>query len=173
MTDFEIWKDIPRCEGMYKVSNLGMVRSEQRKTIRKDGKALSTRERLLKLAMDKKGYMRVMVARNTKKVHRLVAEAFIPNPNKLPEVNHIDGDKKNNCVSNLEWMSHKENVEHAISIGKYKRVRKLSNTDIAQLKAEYVKGSKEHGTNALAKKYGLSAAYIWRIIDGQKCRTAS
>jgi len=78
----------------------------------------------LKPCKDKKGYLVVYLSvnhtiKNTKKIHRLVAEYFIPNPENLPQVNHIDGDKTNNKVSNLEWCSNKQNNEHAINTGLY------------------------------------------------------
>ena len=70
----------------------------------------------LKQRKDRNGYMQVVLCKNGKKygksVHRLVAQAFIPNPDSKTDTNHVDENKSNNCVSNLEWMSHKENLNH-------------------------------------------------------------
>ena len=102
----EIWKDIPNYEGYYKVSTFGNV-------IR-NGKQL-------KKYTAKNGYVLVRLYKNGKQtqrlVHRLVAISFIQNPNKLPEVNHIDGNKENNFVNNLQWVTHSENMVHAKSNG--------------------------------------------------------
>lgn len=94
----EIWKDIKGYEGLYQVSNLGRVRSL------KYGK-----ERVLKTQLDKDGYECLMLYKNGKhktcRIHRLVAEAFIPNPDGLPCINHINECKQSNVVTNLEWCS--------------------------------------------------------------------
>lgn len=101
----EQWKEIAATDGRYFVSNLGNVKGPKG---------------LLKPYKRPSGYLsvawRVMGApRNSqcaRLVHRLVAQAFIPNHNNLPEINHIDGDKTNNCIDNLEWCTHKENMKH-------------------------------------------------------------
>lgn len=102
----EIWKDIKEYEGIYQVSNLGRVKSLKHS---KEGK-------LLKGRVTGKGYLSVALFRNSVRksnsIHRLVAEAFIPNPENKPEVNHIDENKLNNDVSNLEWVTSKENSNH-------------------------------------------------------------
>ena len=104
----EIWKDIKDYEGLYQVSNWGRVKSFNYKN--------SGKERLMKPYKTTGGYFQVKLQKNRKskncRVHRLVAETFLPNPENLPEVNHIDEDKTNNRVDNLEWKTHKDNVNH-------------------------------------------------------------
>lgn len=83
------------------------------------------KKKILKGTSDKKGYLRVRLSMNdnkySRKIHRLVALAFIPNPDNLPEVNHKDGNKANNHVDNLEWSTGKQNVKHAVDNGLVKR----------------------------------------------------
>lgn len=108
----EIWKDVNVYEGAYQISNLGNIKSLPRK---------NTKGKILKPAKNNRGYLRVGLCYKGKvrydSVHRLVAETFIPNPKKLPEVNHIDGDKLNNKVENLEWVTKGENQSHAYKTG--------------------------------------------------------
>ena len=103
----EIWKDIKGFEGKYKISNLGRVYSIKNNIILKqgyDGKKYST----VSLYNKKQFHF---------KIHRLVAEAFIPNPDNLPQINHIDGNKQNNCVDNLEWCTCSHNIKEAYRLG--------------------------------------------------------
>lgn len=105
----EIWKDIKGFKGLYKVSNLGNVYSFKI-------------EKKMKLHIPEKGYQTVNLFKNKKyksfKVHRLVAQAFIPNPENKPQVNHIDHNRLNNVASNLEWCTAKENTTASILVGK-------------------------------------------------------
>lgn len=110
----EEWKAVAGTYGKIEVSNMGRVRSWLR-----DG-------RILKTQKDKKGYhrLRVTICRRKMsfKLHRMVADAFIDNPYNLPQVNHKDGNKDNNAVNNLEWVSNKENANHAIKSGLWESV---------------------------------------------------
>lgn len=102
----EIWKPIEGWEGLYEVSNLGNVKS-----------FCKGKERFLRPSKKKNGYLQVVLQDNGRKgfftIHRLVAAAFIPNPNNLPTVNHIDENKENNRVDNLEWMTTQDNVTYS------------------------------------------------------------
>ena len=104
----EIWKDIKDFEGLYQVSNLGRVKSLKRVVVRNNNRPLLVEEKILKPHILKKGkYLRISLRNNGIRkmylVHRLVSEAFIPNPNNYQQVNHKDENTLNNCVSNLEY----------------------------------------------------------------------
>jgi hypothetical protein len=117
----EVWKDIENFS-KYQVSNLGNVKSIDRYTKAKDNEIIHRKEFLLKGFINKKGYRQVTLYDINKKpktmrVHRLVAEAFIQNKNNLPQVNHINGNKLDNRVENLEWCNDIDNKHHAINNG--------------------------------------------------------
>ena len=105
----EVFKDIEGYEGLYQVSNLGNV-----KALGNGGS--NSKEKFLKPQKDKGGYLKVNLCKEGKvkmcKIHRLVAQAFIPNPKNLPQVNHKDEDKQNNAASNLEWCTHFYNINY-------------------------------------------------------------
>lgn len=121
----QIWKDIKDYEGMYQVSNSGAVKSMARQVINKHGNVQTYPEKLLKPDVYKtthSNYLRVTLCRNHSTTrhsnHRLVAEAFIPNPGQKPCVNHLDNNAENNTVENLEWCTHAENMDHAQKQGR-------------------------------------------------------
>ena len=117
MASEEIWKPVVGFEGLYEVSNKGRVKGTRRR---------GCREKVLEGHPDRKGYKCLCLYKNGKhknsKMHRLVATAFIPNPENKPFVNHIDGNVANNNVENLEWVTPSENITHAYRIG----LRKVS-----------------------------------------------
>lgn len=220
--DGEEWRDIAGYEGLYQVSNFGRVKSFVKKT-----------PKILKPFIDTFGYLVVGFhkgdARKNFNIHRLVAKNFIPNIENKQQVNHIDGRPLNNHVSNLEWVTHAENIRHAYRTGlrpsgvknplakfseeqilyirenpdelncrelakvfevcpatigdiqlgrKYKFVKGTVRGSIAppcvtdDVKQEicrlYVKGSRTFGSNALAKKFGISSNVIIKIVNRGK-----
>lgn len=125
----EEWRDIKGYEGLYQVSNLGRVRSLDRYTKSRWGTQKLEKGIIMKLSYDRDGYQIICLRRDAKnsrfRVHRLVAEAFIDNPYNYPLINHKDENKANNCVNNLEWCSHKYNVNYGSCIEK--RIKKTRN----------------------------------------------
>jgi len=116
------------------------------------------------------GYQYIQVGRHRHLVHRLIAKAYLPNTLNKPCVNHIDGDKKNNHVSNLEWVTYSENMRHAVDTGLW--VRKGSKQNNAKLTEAIVETIKnrlvagETGTS-LAKEYGVAHGRIYDIKHGR------
>ena len=117
------------------------------------------------------GYWIVNYPKKAARVHRLVAMAFIDNPLGKPEVNHIDGDKGNNSIENLEWCTRKENMAHAFSTGlcsvregEASPAAKLSDQEISEIVNQYVYRSEFFGCSALAKRYGVDQSRIHQIV---------
>jgi hypothetical protein len=114
------------CGILVSMSNIKEIPKYPRYKVSDDGQVFAISGSAMKPQIDDKGYLRVLLRDSSKhngvapkKVHRLVATTFIPNPNNLPQVDHIDGDKSNNCVSNLEWVTNDENQRRAVNRGAY------------------------------------------------------
>lgn len=152
----EIWKDIEGYEGMYQVSNLGRVRSLKYR----DKKNIH----ILKGGTDKRGYKLIGLyfkERKTYKVHRLVAEAFIPNPNNLPQVNHIDGNPSNNIITNLEWCDSTYNAIHAYKTGLHKSNKVGKRPVYCKEENKYFKSCSEAG-----RYFQCGPSTIRQVCDG-------
>lgn len=159
----ELWKDIEGYEGTYQVSNLGMVKSLDRLTT--DNRRLKGK---LLAKTNSKGYIKVTLTNKNKSdnrdIHRLVAQAFIPNPENKPQVNHIDEDKTNNIVYNLEWVTAKENMNHGTC-------RKRSSLK-QSIKIVCVTTGKVYNSIADASRdLNLNSGTISKIINGKMKQT--
>lgn len=117
----EEWRDIKGFEGLYMVSNLGRVKSLSRVITEINGKKRVSKEKILKSKRISSGYRAVILYKDRKEktmyIHRLVAQAFLQNNNNYTDVNHKDGNKENNILSNLEWVTRSYNIKHAYNTG--------------------------------------------------------
>ena len=169
----EIWKDIKNFEQIYQVSNLGRVKSLARYVNIKGGSQRLVKECILVPVLTSNGYLKVSlnnVTRKTFNIHRLVAEAFIPNPDNKPQVNHIDENKLNNSVDNLEWMSAKDNNNHG---SRNKRIQKaLSravtdgvNVYMSACEASRMTGINQGGISACCNgKTKTAGGKVWSLV---------
>lgn len=181
----EIWKDVVGLEGIYQVSNLGRVKSLARYVTDRNNNIRMVKEHYMSGSDNGNGYLSVMFHTNGKGfrryIHRLVAEAFIPNPNKLPEINHKDENRSNNVVTNLEWVDYLTNRTYGT------RLERLSTSNtihapivqydldfnyIAEYKnanqAARALGYSNHGSpiyECANKKANIAHGYIWRYKD--------
>lgn len=163
--DVEIWKDIIGYEGLYQISNLGNVKSLRRNIILKPylrGSRANNKYLCVDLYLNRKS--------NTQSIHRLVAEAFIANPNHLPEVHHKDENKLNNFVSNLEYCTQSENRLYSIKTGsiQYKKGSKAATSSLTYEEVQWIKeniiiGDTEFGARKLSKKFNVDKKVILNI----------
>ena len=161
------WRDIENYEGLYQVSNFGQIRSIDRLVKQRLGVRLA-KGQILKPAQNPKGYFAVSLCKENKAhtftVHRLVANAFIPNPYNLATVNHKNIIKTDNRLCNLERLSLLDNSKHAQINGCYKKFGKLQKQQIKQIKflLQY-----KIPQRVLAKIYGVSQPIIHRIKNSK------
>ena len=153
------WRNIPSCDERYYVSS--------------DGRVLGANG-LLKPVRSKDGYLRCNIAQDGKfrlwLVHRLVAEAFIPNPDNKPEVNHIDGDKANNNVSNLEWVTREENIRHAHKVLRKMGDKPVLNADTGDIYTSLTEAADAVGLSGAGlisdaiKRNGKAGGFRWKFL---------
>jgi len=171
----EIWKQIPGYEGLYEISNLGRARSMPRVLLESRGHTRKYRSKILEGSMNEQGYRSVMLCKDFVQVlhavARLVAKAFIPNPDDRAEVNHKNGNKLDNSMDNLEWSTHQENCIHRNAvlkknIGEKHRLAKMTNEQVISMR----KMREETGLSCriIAERHGLKdAASIHGAIRGR------
>lgn len=153
VTTLEQWKSIEEYKEAYEISNFGRVKNI------KTGNVLKNRT-------DKDGYLDIALFKNGKrkrfKIHRLVAQAFIPNPENKPQVNHIDEDKTNNHVDNLEWCTIKYNVNYGTN--RNRAAEKMSK----KIKIIYPDGTFDfcNSISSFSKENHLSKGNIWMVLNG-------
>lgn len=168
----EEWKAIDGFLGLYEVSNLGRVRSLDRIVPTTRGQR-HFHSYILSQTTDKKGYKTVLLCKDgkqrTKKVHRLVAQAFIPNNDLLKQVNHKDGNKSNNNVANLEWCDNSYNQKHAYGLGlnlprkgELNGCHKLTEKDVVEIRQRYGNGYTQRQLSTL---YDVAQTTIHRVVN--------
>ena len=165
----EIWKPIEETAGRYEVSNTGKIRSLD---YRMTGKT-----KVLAYQLDKKGYCRIRIKCKTfvgtLKIHRVVAETFIPNPDGKSQVNHINGDKTDNRVENLEWVSAQENVDHAMAnrlwVNNLAASQRTNEKRKVAIKATNIKTGEEiHFPSMADAERVLGTRHINAVISGER-----
>lgn len=168
----EEWKDVKGYEGLYQVSNLGRVKSLARYKKNNLGSKSLIGEKILKQSKNNRGYCRIHLCKDAHKkafsVHRLVADAFVPNPKNFTDVNHKDENKENNRADNLEWCDYEYNINYGthnkrISLTKGCVVQAFDKN--GQLVMEF------HSMCEAERKTGIPQQNISRCVNG-KCKTA-
>lgn len=170
----EIWKDVESYKGYYQVSNLGNVRSLTRSFTRSDGKVKTFQGKLLTTKAEPSGYKHVNLSKHGKahsvRIHRLVAYAFIENPNNYPCINHKDENKQNNTVDNLEWCTYQYNLTYndkqlkrATKVDRYAKDGAYINTYISLTEAQRDTGADQRNIGACCRgKIKSCGGYVWK-----------
>lgn len=172
----ETWRPVNGYEGYYEVSNTGKVRSVDRLITRTDGKVQPRKGKELFFSVSniereqRSPRAKVQLWKDgvheMKSVHRLVADAFVPNPENLPEVNHIDGNPLNNYVDNLEWITHRDNVIHAYTNGLISRKTGRDHHNSKRVRAfDPITGDEIvcDSVRQLAKRLNVSERFVGRV----------
>lgn len=169
------WKAVVGYEGIYEVSNTGLVKSLSREKHcgYKGSKPQITEEKILAIRTDRAGYKRVKLSKNgvarLALLHRVVAQAFVMNVNSYREINHKDGNKENNFPSNLEWVTRSGNMKHAFEKG-LKHSRKGESNNKAKITENDVRRIREmrknkHTLVEISMEFGITATNVSNIVN--------
>lgn len=167
----EIWRDVVGYEGLYRVSNMGRVKS-----------LFNGDVKIRRAPLCNPGYFSVVLYKDNEvthiRIHVLVAKAFLPNPENKRYVNHRDGNKRNNRVDNLEWVTPLENAHHAINMGLTKSGcdhprAKLNEEQVRYIREVCIPGDRKFGFGALARKFGVGVKAIARIYYNERYRNVT
>lgn len=175
-------KDIPQFEGLYAITKNGEIWAYPRSRKHKSKKGMNFNVlydgKWLKPKQNKDGYLYIILYKNkkaiTRKIHRFVALTYIPNPLNKKEVNHINGNKHDNNVNNLEWNTRQENATHAgknhfFPSGEQHHNAKLSDIDVKKIKELFY--TKKYSQRELGNKFGVRQSHISRLITGLRRNT--
>ena len=169
----EIWKDIKDYEGLYQVSSNGIIKSLPRTIIKRNGQHQKRQGKILSPSLDRYGYPKVVLHKNNIKknesIHKLVGVSFLNKKETQNQINHLDGNKLNNNIKNLEWVSAKDNTQHAIknglrnpSKGSRNGMAKLNEVQVKEIK-DILKNYKRGMYAELARKYNVEDHAISNI----------
>ena len=122
---------------------------------------------IIKPQKNSKGYLRVILGKKKYFIHRLVAGKYIPNPNNFPQVNHIDGNKLNNNVNNLEWCTNYQNRQHALKNGLHLKGEQCSWAKLKRKDVDYIKENKNLGCKLLGEMFNVKSSTISSVIHNR------
>lgn len=162
----EEWRNVVGYKDVYKISSLGRVMSLPKQA----GRQYRHRKQILSPKITQYGYRAVSLSVNSKvkhiHVHRLIAQAFIPNPENKPFVNHIDGNKLNNSINNLEWCTNDENMKHAVDTGLISFKGELNPSNKLSKEQALDIFTSDRPYKDLVEKYNISLPLITKIRSG-------
>jgi hypothetical protein len=171
--EFEIWKDIQDCDGIYQISSFGRIKKFDRFVLARYGSYRTIKGMIWKPKPSGRGYVKVTLLKNNKQktflLHQLIAKAFIDNPNKYEIINHIDFNPSNNVIGNLEWCTQSHNIMQSHLAGrlKFKPAKRIT-TDTGKLTMATLIPCLSR--KEITEHYGVNIKYISDICTGHNSK---